>query len=117
MNKLSYSLARVSFLSLFCCFSLLLFGQIKLNLDETKTALSGYDPVTYFESNPIDWNSLKTFHLKMAQPLNSKIYLEKNKNIQTVSITSLKKSTAKQELTYIDLCNSYSRKNKYSPEI
>jgi len=107
MNKLSYSLARTSFLSLFCCFPLLLLGQIKLNLDETKTALSGYDPVTYFESNP------STGSAKIKTTYSNAIYLfvnEKNKNIQTLSITSLKKSTAKQELTYIDLCNSYSKK-------
>ena len=76
MNKLSYSLARTSFLSLFCCFPLLLLGQIKLNLDETKTALSGYDPVTYFESNP------STGSAKIKTTYSNTIYLfvnEKNK--------------------------------------
>ncbi|MBT6568477.1 MAG: hypothetical protein HON19_06205 [Flavobacteriales bacterium] len=43
------------------------------------------------------------FHKDVAQPLNSDRFLRKNKNLQTVSITSLTECSKKCHLTYIDL--------------
>ena len=43
------------------------------------------------------------FHQKVAQPLNSEVYLEKDKDIKTVSITSLISHAKDQHLSYLDL--------------
>ena len=43
------------------------------------------------------------FHKKIAQPLNSDRYKEKNKNIQTVSITHLKVKKSGAKMKYVDL--------------
>jgi len=48
-------------------------------------------------------NNLLGFHQKVAQPLNSIVYSEKNKDIQTVSITSLTSDAENNHLDYFDL--------------
>ncbi len=48
-------------------------------------------------------NNLLSFHQKVAQPLNSSIYSEKNRDLQTVSITSLTSTAKNYHLDYFDL--------------
>lgn len=48
-------------------------------------------------------NHTLEFHRKVAQPLNSVNYLEKNKDIQTVSITNFTLKDSVSQIQYIDL--------------
>ena len=48
-------------------------------------------------------NTLLSFHQKVAQPLNINVNSKKNKDIQTVSITSLTSHAENNHLDYFDL--------------
>ena len=61
---------------------------------------------TLFDKEKSELNIFKnnlSFHKGLAQPLNSSVYLEKEKNIQTVSITTFIKKESGSKLNYLDL--------------
>ena len=58
------------------------------------------------------WNDLISFHENVAQPLNNKLFLKKDKQLQTISITSLIFQNKTSELYYDNLLdeNQYFKK-------
>ena len=92
----------------------LTFKQEELNSRKPHLWLSSslYDPEkhhifqTLFDKEKSELNIFKnnlSFHKGLAQPLNSSVYMEKEQNIQTVSITTFIKKESGSKLKYLDL--------------